>query len=89
MSAVPQPTQGLARMRPQLGADKNALLEAFASARPSAQAATALIRGLSRLVDTTLTELWVASQMPAGAALVACGGYGRGGYGDSYGRGGR
>jgi [protein-PII] uridylyltransferase len=78
MSAVPQPTQGLARMRLKLGADKNALLEAFAAARPSAQAATTLIRGLARLVDTTLTELWVASQMPAGAALVACGGYGRG-----------
>jgi [protein-PII] uridylyltransferase len=78
MSAVPQPTQGLARMRLKLGADKNALLETFAAARPSAQAATTLIRGLARLVDTTLTELWVASQMPAGSALVACGGYGRG-----------
>lgn len=78
MSAVPQPTQGLARIRLQLGADKNALLEAFAAARPSAQAANALIRGLARLVDTTLTELWVASQLPAGAALVAAGGYGRG-----------
>jgi [protein-PII] uridylyltransferase len=78
MSALPQPTQGLARMRLKLGADKNALLEAFAAARPSAQAATALIRGLARLVDTTLTELWIASQMPAGAALVAAGGYGRG-----------
>ncbi len=78
MSALPQPTQGLARMRLKLGADKNALLEAFAAARPSAQAATTLIRGLARLVDTTLTELWVASQLPAGAALVAAGGYGRG-----------
>jgi [protein-PII] uridylyltransferase len=78
MSAVPQPTQGLARMRLKLGADKNALLEAFAAARPSAQAANALIRGLSRLADATLTELWIASQLPTGAALVAVGGYGRG-----------
>ena len=78
MSAVPQPTQGLARMRLKLGADKNALLEAFAAARPSAQAANSLIRGLSRLADATLTELWIASQLPTGAALVAVGGYGRG-----------
>ncbi|HVK33474.1 MAG TPA: [protein-PII] uridylyltransferase [Burkholderiaceae bacterium] len=65
-------------MRLKLGADKNALLEAFAAARPSAQAANSLIRGLSRLADATLTELWIASQLPTGAALVAVGGYGRG-----------
>ena len=81
MSAVAQPvapTNGIARLRLQLGANKNALLETFASARPSAQAASALIRGLARLVDATLAELWTSSGMPAGAALVAAGGYGRG-----------
>jgi [protein-PII] uridylyltransferase len=78
MSAVPQPAQALARMRLKLGSSKNSLLETFAAARPSAQAATTLIRGLARLVDATLTELWIASLMPAGAALVAVGGYGRG-----------
>jgi [protein-PII] uridylyltransferase len=78
MSAVVQPSSGIARLRLQLGADKNALLEAFAAARPSAQAAGALTRGLCRLVDATLSELWMASAMPVGAALVAAGGYGRG-----------
>jgi [protein-PII] uridylyltransferase len=81
MSAVAQsvaPTNGVARLRLQLGADKNTLLENFAAARPSTQAASTLIRGLARLVDATLTELWNVSGMPAGAALVAAGGYGRG-----------
>ena len=82
MSAVVQQAaaagNGVARARLKLAADKNALLEAFAAARPSAQAAITLTRGLARLVDATLSELWVASLMPAGAALVAAGGYGRG-----------
>jgi [protein-PII] uridylyltransferase len=33
---------------------------------------------LARHVDATLCELWQASALPAGAALVAVGGYGRG-----------
>jgi [protein-PII] uridylyltransferase len=81
MSAVMQPgtpEHSIARLRLKFGADKNALLEAFAAARPSAQAAITLTRGLSRLVDAALADLWVASGMPAGAALVAAGGYGRG-----------
>jgi [protein-PII] uridylyltransferase len=82
MSAVVQGAapagSGITRLRLQHGADKNALLEAFAAARPSAQAAIALIRGLSRLADSTLGELWITSLMPSGAALVAAGGYGRG-----------
>jgi [protein-PII] uridylyltransferase len=78
MSALAQPSNGLARMRLRFGADKNALLETFADARPSAQAAIALTRGLARLVDATLTELWLVSGLPPNAALVAAGGYGRG-----------
>jgi [protein-PII] uridylyltransferase len=78
MSAVVQPSPGVARLRLKFGADKNALLEDFAGARPSAKAAIALTRGLARLVDATLAELWITSGMPAGAALVAAGGYGRG-----------
>ncbi len=81
MSAV-QPVTGavssISRLRLQLASEKNGLLERFAAARASATAASILIRDLSRLVDRTLTELWVASLMPAGAALVAVGGYGRG-----------
>jgi [protein-PII] uridylyltransferase len=78
MSAVVQPSTGVARLRLQFAADKNALLEHFAVARPSALAAITLTRGLARLVDATLTELWITSLMPPGAALVAVGGYGRG-----------
>ena len=78
MLAVAQPSNGVARLRLKFGADKNALLEDFAAARPSAQAAIKLTRGLARLVDATLTELWITSLMPPGAALVAAGGYGRG-----------
>jgi [protein-PII] uridylyltransferase len=78
MSAVAQPSTGVARLRLRFGADKNTLLEGFAAARPSAQAASALTRGLARLVDATLAELWIANLMPPSAALVACGGYGRG-----------
>ena len=81
MSAVMQPgtpENAVARLRLRLAADKNTLLEAFAAARPSAQAAVTLTRGLARLVDATLADLWIASGMPPGAALVAAGGYGRG-----------
>jgi [protein-PII] uridylyltransferase len=69
---------GVASLRLRLAVAKSALIEHFAAARPSATAANTLIRGLSRLVDATLGELWVATMMPAGAALVAAGGYGRG-----------
>jgi [protein-PII] uridylyltransferase len=81
MSAVLQPgtpENAVARLRLRLAADKNTLLEAFAAARPSAQAAVTLTRGLARLVDATLADLWIASGMPPGTALVAAGGYGRG-----------
>ncbi len=72
------PRNGVASFRLRLAVDKSALVEHFAAARPSATAATTLIRGLSKLVDATLSELWVATMMPARAALVAAGGYGRG-----------
>jgi [protein-PII] uridylyltransferase len=81
MSAVLQPgtpENSIARLRLKYGADKNTLLEDFAQARPSAQAAATLTRGLARLTDAALTDLWNASLMPPGSALVACGGYGRG-----------
>ena len=81
MSAVLQPgtpENSIARLRLKYGADKNALLETFAQARPSAQAAASLTRGLARLTDAALTDLWNTSLMPPGSALVACGGFGRG-----------
>ena len=78
MLAAAQPSNGIARLRLQLAVDKSALIERFAAARPSATAASTLTRSLSRLVDATLNELWIATLRPNGAALVAAGGYGRG-----------
>jgi [protein-PII] uridylyltransferase len=57
---------------------KAALIDRFRDARPSAVAATQLVRSLARHVDATLTDLWAHANMPPGAALVAVGGYGRG-----------
>ena len=82
MSGAAQPASGVgpgvASVRLRLAVDKSALIEHFAAARPSATSATTLVRSLCKLVDATLNELWIGTLMPANAALVACGGYGRG-----------
>lgn len=57
---------------------KAELLGHFAASRPTAPAATRLVRSLARLVDATLLALWGHAGMPEGAALLAVGGYGRG-----------
>ncbi|MDE2371150.1 MAG: [protein-PII] uridylyltransferase [Burkholderiales bacterium] len=57
---------------------KAALIDNFRDSRATATAASRLVKGLARHVDATLCELWQSSSMPAGAALVAVGGYGRG-----------
>src|SRR6185436_11397098 len=54
-----------------------ALMAHFGESRPTAPAATRLVRALARHVDQTLLELWENAMMPPGAALVAVGGYGR------------
>ena len=72
---LPTPTS---RVRLSFAANKTSLIEAFAQSRPSSQAATQLLRGLAKLVDDTLVQLWQHSGMPGAAALVAVGGYGRG-----------
>ena len=69
---------GLAGIRARHRDGKAALLAHFAAARPTARAALALIRRLAGEVDGTLLALWQHAGMPAGAALVAVGGYGRG-----------
>ena len=68
----------VAAMRAKFRDGKAALLEHFGHARPTAPAATRLVRALARHVDATLAELWVDSDMPAHVTLVAVGGYGRG-----------
>ena len=69
---------GVGELRVQFRDGKAALLEGFRQSRPTAPAASRLIRGLSKLVDQTLLGLWAHAAMPGGTALVAVGGYGRG-----------
>ena len=57
---------------------KQVLLQRFLETRPTARAASSLLRTLAALVDRTLAELWASSGMDDSAALVAVGGYGRG-----------
>ncbi|MBN9203921.1 [protein-PII] uridylyltransferase [Methylibium petroleiphilum] len=72
----PAPT--VPALRARLRDGKAALIAHFRASRPTAPAATRLIRGLARHVDGTLLHLWQHALMPKGAALVAVGGYGRG-----------
>ncbi|HSV70670.1 MAG TPA: [protein-PII] uridylyltransferase [Methylibium sp.] len=78
MAAVLPPPAALPTLRSRFRDGKTALIEHFRAARPTAPAASKLIRGLARHVDETLLTLWQHALMPKGAALVAVGGYGRG-----------
>ena len=82
MSPLPQAGQrgpgSVAAQRARFRDGKTALLAQFRDTRATAPAATRLLRGLARHVDAALVELWEHTGMPAGAALVAVGGYGRG-----------
>ncbi|MEX8503203.1 MAG: [protein-PII] uridylyltransferase [Leptothrix ochracea] len=69
---------GIPELRRQWREGRAALIEQFRQGPAQAAAAERLVRRISRLADTTLQRLWVESQMPRGAALVAVGGYGRG-----------
>ncbi|HEX3142293.1 MAG TPA: [protein-PII] uridylyltransferase, partial [Rhizobacter sp.] len=76
-SRVPAGPRSISEQRAQFREGKAALLAHFRESRPSAPAATRLVRALARHVDQTLLELWENAMMPPGAALVAVGGYGR------------
>ena len=80
MSAASAPVSAadVPGLRARFRDGKAALLEQFATGRPTAQAAHALLRRLARHVDATLRQLWASHPMPGGSALVAVGGYGRG-----------
>ncbi|RQO55384.1 [protein-PII] uridylyltransferase [Paucibacter sp. KBW04] len=68
----------VAEMRQAFKAGKLALIEDFRKAKPTLTAASGLLRRLARHVDASLKTLWTQAQLPAGASLVAVGGYGRG-----------
>ena len=76
---VPAPaTRSVADMRARFRLGKSELLVHFRQSRPTAPAATRLLRSLARHVDQTLLEIWQHAGMPETAALLAVGGYGRG-----------
>ena len=71
-------TIDIAAHRAQFRQAKTALLDQFAQSRPTTSSASRFLGHLAKLVDRTLHDLWLAHQLPKGAALVAVGGYGRG-----------
>ena len=78
LDAPARPTTSLGDLRTRFREGKAALLDHFRDSRPTAPAAAKLLRALSRHVDQMLLALWEHAAMPAGTALLAVGGYGRG-----------
>ncbi len=72
------PAASVATLRQRFRDGKAALIEHFRDSRPTITSVASLLRSLARHVDATLVELWQGSGMPAGASLLAVGGYGRG-----------
>ncbi len=68
----------VAALRQRLRDDKAALLALFARRRANAATSNQLVHALARLVDRALKDLWRHAGLPADAALVAVGGFGRG-----------
>ncbi|MFM2120768.1 MAG: hypothetical protein RL722_2236, partial [Pseudomonadota bacterium] len=68
----------LAGLRKRVQDGRLALISSFQAGAATSAAAYKLVRALARHVDEMLGQLWAQSGMPAGAALVAVGGYGRG-----------
>ncbi len=68
----------VAGLRSQFRQGKQTLIDQFSRGRPTARAATGLIRQLAAHVDKALMQLWQVRGMPGDAALVAVGGFGRG-----------
>ncbi|OIQ78084.1 bifunctional uridylyltransferase/uridylyl-removing enzyme [mine drainage metagenome] len=69
------PQADLVQIRQDWKDGRAALLARFAQ---HPMQVTALLHGLNRLADATLTALWAQAGLPPDAALLAVGGYGRG-----------
>jgi len=78
VTGLAEATGGLVALRARFRDGKASLLADFGATRATTAAASGLVRALARHVDTTLADLWQGAGLPAGAALVAVGGYGRG-----------
>ncbi len=80
-SAVVLPVAGgsdIAAIRDAHRARKDALLAALQAEGGTTRSIRGLLQALSNLADDTLRALWERAGLPAGAALVAVGGFGRG-----------
>jgi len=65
-------------LREDYRARRAALLAALRDSGSSTRGIRSLLQGLAREADVTLKALWTATGFPAGFALVAVGGFGRG-----------
>ncbi|HSI53176.1 MAG TPA: [protein-PII] uridylyltransferase [Ramlibacter sp.] len=72
--AVPE----IQALREDYRARKAALLASLQASGSSTRGIRTLLQGLSREADTTLKALWERTEFPAGFALLAVGGFGRG-----------
>jgi [protein-PII] uridylyltransferase len=73
LAAAPKQPR-IAHWRAQLHARRDTLRQAFFARSDPPR----LLRGLARLTDEIVVNVWAEADMPAAAALVAVGGYGRG-----------
>ncbi len=80
LAPVPAVTGSLPipEIRARFKQGKTELLDHFRAARPTITGAVGLMKQLARHVDRTLAQLWRQAGLPAQAALMAVGGYGRG-----------
>ena len=65
-------------LREQLAAQKQAVIATLLARETGPRAVRPLLKRLARHVDSALRQLWQQASFPAGFALVAVGGYGRG-----------
>ncbi|MFN7726126.1 MAG: [protein-PII] uridylyltransferase [Rubrivivax sp.] len=77
-SPSPAAPGGVAALRARFRDGKAALVAGFQQGRATTLAANRLLKALAKHVDGTLADLWAHAGLPANAALVAVGGYGRG-----------